>query len=251
LSKAKSEKDISADIATKSNEAVRKAIAPELSSIISAPSLIGLPADLSTLKNDDAGKYALKLAALAKLAPTGDATPALTVMQKLADDIADGEFDGKVGTTAVGVYSKADLSSKLQAHLDAIIKEAKLEGLKFNLNTFNPTFGTTVITITETGNAGGGTGTNGTVCVATATSNLVVNGFPVSQTNKYCYINFPANTVCDSSNSALNGMISNVNVSQAGVTGNVSMTFSSAASCPADTTVKYDYATGQVAVAIQ
>ncbi|WP_297926086.1 hypothetical protein, partial [uncultured Agitococcus sp.] len=63
---------------------------------------------------------------------------------------------------------------------------------------------------------------------------------------KYCYLNFPANTVCGASNSVLSGYASNINVP--GVSGSISWSYTGAASCPSDATIKYDYATNQVII---
>ncbi len=236
-----SEAAISAAIATASNDAIRTALAPELASITEAPSVVGSADDLAALKNTDAGKYALRLAALAKLVSSENTTPALTILAQLNADFADGTFDGIANGTAITAYTQANLQSKIQANLTSTITAANLSG--FNVNAFTLGFGSIVINV---GNAGGGTGANGTVCVANSSYNLVVQGIPVSQSAKYCYINFPANAGCDSSNQTLSGTVNNINIE--GVTGNISWSYTSATSCPADTQVKYDYSTGQIVI---
>lgn len=85
-----------------------------MTSITAAPTVIGSMADLAALQNTEAGKYALKLAALAKLISSEDATPALTALNKLASDIADGNFDGKAGESAIGTYTSANLDDKIK-----------------------------------------------------------------------------------------------------------------------------------------
>lgn len=246
-----------ADIVNQANNQIKALLAKELgtSSLLTPPTIIGkdtIVKNVVTAKNT-ANDYALKLAALANLGSGENGARALDVLAKLGEDISDGSLDGKKGTAGVAYsHDTSSFTVALDKYLANYVNQQQLNGIYTSsvLNGFVLNQGELKITVT-TGSTGGGTGTNGTVCVATATSNLVVNGFPVSQTNKYCYINFPANTVCDSSNSVLNGFVSNINFSQAGVSGNVSMAFSPAASCPADTIVKYDYATGQVVVAAQ
>ena len=232
------EKAISADIATQANEAIRKALAPELTSITAAPTVIGSMADLAALQNTEAGKYALKLAALAKLISSEDATPALTALNKLASDIADGNFDGKAGETALGTYTSANLAAKIQANINATIAANNLSGLNINVSSFNPAFGNVVITV---GGTGGGTG-SGQDCMA----NIAYTGLPVigSLTYKVCYSNFPQNAVCGSGNSTLAGLAQSVQVPGAsgGGTVTVNYSFSSVASCAssgASITVNY------------
>lgn len=81
-----------------------------LGDITLAPSLVGSPADLNGLTNTEAGKYAAKLASLAKLAANAngaDATPALTLARQLADDLSDGMLDGKKDATDINTPSYA------------------------------------------------------------------------------------------------------------------------------------------------
>lgn len=78
------------------NQSVSQAFG--VADVTSAPSQVASTADLNALTNTEAGKYAARLAALAKLAATantGDATPALTIAAKLANDLSDGTLDGK------------------------------------------------------------------------------------------------------------------------------------------------------------
>ncbi|MES3023316.1 MAG: hypothetical protein V4857_17265 [Pseudomonadota bacterium] len=75
--------------------------------ILAAPALVGSFADMAGLQNTAAGHYALRLAALAKMARTHNATigmPALAMLEAMTKDMADGVLDGKQG---------ADLLSKL------------------------------------------------------------------------------------------------------------------------------------------
>jgi hypothetical protein len=240
LNKAGSSSALTSGIISSANEEIRKALAPELSSITVTPSLVGSSADLAALKNTEAGKYALKLAALAKLAPSEeDATPALTVLNKLAQDIADGEFDGMANETAIGLYTKANLESLFRANLTSIINTANLAG--FDANAFTFGFGSIVINI-----GGGGTGVQtGNTCLLDVSGSVTqpVIG-TVAFAYKYCYINMPVDA-CSSTNSQLSSLVSGA-VSQqgAGVTFNVN-SFTPSNNCDG-AFVSYDYATNQV-----
>lgn len=75
------------------NEKVRAALIPEIADLLTPPALFNAGTTSGALANADAGEYALKLAALAKLG-NGEAAPALAVMQALAADLADGDIDG-------------------------------------------------------------------------------------------------------------------------------------------------------------
>lgn len=212
VNKAGSSSALTAGVISGANEAIRKALAPELSSITIVPHLVGSAADLATIANTDAGKYALKLAALAKLVTdSDDTTPALTALNKLAEDIADGEFDGMANDAAIGLYTDANLGSKISTNIQSIIDASNLTG--FTLSQFNPVFGSIVINI-----GGGGTG-NG--CVAT------VSGVPGIGTYKVCYKNFPQNAICSANNPALSG-ISSIQVP--GLSGSIGWSFG-AGSC--------------------
>ena len=245
---------VTTQVATDANNQIKNLLAKELgtASLLTPPTIIGKDTSIKSVitVNNTANSYALKLAGLAKLG-TGN-TPVLDLLQKLSDDLSDNKLDGMKGTADVNYETgtaTTDAIVALQNYISAYVNVAQLNGIYTTqiLNGFKVVEGEIKITIT-TGNAGGGTGSNGSVCLATATSNLVVQGIPVSQTNKYCYINFPTNAVCSNANTVLSGFTSNINIQ--GVTGNISFSYNAAASCPADTTVKYDYATGQVVVNI-
>lgn len=233
------EKSITATIATASNDAIRTALAPELSSITIAPTIIGSVDDWTNLANTDAGKYALKLAALAQLVSSEDTTPALTALNKLAEDIADGEFDGMANETAIGLYTKANLESKFRENLTSIINTVNLTG--FDANTFTFGFGSVVINV-----GSGGTGVQtGNTCLLDVSGSVTqpVIG-TVAFAYKYCYINMPVDA-CSSTNSQLSSLVSGA-VSQqgAGVTFNVN-SFTPSNNCDG-AFVSYDYATNQV-----
>ncbi|WP_106760203.1 hypothetical protein [Massilia glaciei] len=72
--------------------------------ISTAPSLAGSAADVAALQNTPAGQYALRLAALAKLALTQNASigaPALAMLEAMTRDMADGVLDGKQGADSL------------------------------------------------------------------------------------------------------------------------------------------------------
>jgi len=215
-------KAVTSEIAKASNEAIRKALAPELASITTAATLVGSTADLSILANTEAGKYALKLAALAELAKTQTA-PALAILNQLAADITtDDKLDGiAAGKEITFTYNNSNLVSQITTNINGIITTANLSGVGFNVSSFNPVLGNITITV---GGTGGGAG-SGQNCLLTANYN--VQGIPF--TYKVCYSNFPENAVCSNANQAF----SNVSIpAAAGVTANWS--FSQAATCPAD-----------------
>lgn len=241
---------VTTQVATEANNQIKTLLAKELgtASILTPPTVIGQDTSIKTAitVNNAANSYALKLAGLAKLG-AGD-SPVLDVLQKLSDDISDNKLDGMKGTTDIDYATgeTADITDALQAYIAAYANAAQINTIYTSaiLNNFAVTEGTITITITN-GGGGGGT-TNGAICVASANYNLVVQGFPVNQSVKYCYLNFPANTVCGASNSVLSGYASNINVP--GVSGSISWSYTGAASCPSDATIKYDYATNQVII---
>lgn len=101
-------------------ERVRQELAPELggAGINTVPRLVGNSADLAALGAGDADLYALKLAALARVAHTNGATrPALAMMDKLAEDFVDGTVNGMSGALALGTatYDVNQLAAQLSA----------------------------------------------------------------------------------------------------------------------------------------
>lgn len=100
------------------NQRVRLALAPELSDLLAIPRLFNSTTTAADLGDDDAGRYALKLAALAKLGAT-DATPALTLIAQLAADLADGDLDGQAEGSAISglLYTPASFAADLQTQL--------------------------------------------------------------------------------------------------------------------------------------
>ena len=109
---------LTAEIINELNEAVRAGLAPGLNNILSVPTLLGGASDPGSLADDEAGRYALILAALAYLAENDvNGSPALTTLQSLVADIADGDIDGEVDGTAVANSPYGDFASAMAAAL--------------------------------------------------------------------------------------------------------------------------------------
>ncbi len=117
------------------NESVRQMFAPDVSDILNPPVLVSADNMNQSLGTDEAGIYALRLAALATLGAGTDA-PALTVLSQLSADLADGVIDGR-GTsgpienvsydnfaqafaTAVQLAGATFANSELAAQLDSV-----------------------------------------------------------------------------------------------------------------------------------
>jgi hypothetical protein len=75
------------------NEQIRAALAPEVADLLTPPTVVDGDTMAGAVDDSDGGRLAARLAALANLAST-DATPALTILQQLAADVADGVIDG-------------------------------------------------------------------------------------------------------------------------------------------------------------
>lgn len=99
------------------NQSIGDALAPELSGgILTVPALVSDTTVTSDLTNNDAGLYALKLAALARLG-SGNTSPALAVLNALVSDIQDGEIDGTNDGAALvppAPYNPATFGSDLK-----------------------------------------------------------------------------------------------------------------------------------------
>ena len=106
------------DIVNQLNERVREALASELTSILTPPTMFDSSTSGGGLADNEAGKYALRLAALAQLG-AADASPALTLATQLAQDMADGTLDGQhSGTPVTGLlYTPGTFVSDLTAHI--------------------------------------------------------------------------------------------------------------------------------------
>jgi|SRR5690554_3959949 len=121
------------------NEQVRAALAPGLTSILSVPSDFDSNTTSGSLEDDEAGRYALYLAAYAGLA-SADATPALTILSQLADDAADGSIDGLAGNTAITSlsYDSAQLATNLSSQLTLFANQYGSNDLQSSQATFDP-----------------------------------------------------------------------------------------------------------------
>ena len=101
------------------NNTVRDTFAPGLADILNPPTLVS-ETNFTTqeLGNDDAGTYALTLAALANLASTSS-SPALTILENLTADIEDGDIDGRGFDGALELsYNAADFASLYAAAVE-------------------------------------------------------------------------------------------------------------------------------------
>ncbi|RDL45996.1 hypothetical protein DN730_02850 [Marinomonas piezotolerans] len=119
------------------NERVRKALAPEILSIIEPPTLFDDKITAGDLKNTDAGRYALRLAALAQLGAS-NASPALSIAEQLAQDMADGVIDGKSSDNAISglLYDSNTLASTLDSHLTTFATKYGAADLKSALSGY-------------------------------------------------------------------------------------------------------------------
>ena len=125
----------------KANKDVGDAVG--VSNITQAPALIGSTEDYQQLKNDAASQYALQLAALVKAAAdhVSGNTPALDLLNKLADDLSDGVLDGKKGTNTLTDLPYANLASvfaaawqlAMQDVLNTLTQQTIKEQLKANV----------------------------------------------------------------------------------------------------------------------
>ncbi len=138
------------------NEKVRQALAPELMSILTPPVLFDANTTGGSLDNTEAGRYALRLAALAQLGAS-DATPALKVTEQLAADLADGVIDGQSNGTPVAglLYSSATFVSDLAGHVTTVSTNFGDTGLQSAISGYAPV--STNIDVSDV-TTGGGTG---------------------------------------------------------------------------------------------
>lgn len=114
------------------NEFVRTQLAPELDDITLPPTLVGSIADATLLANAHADLYALKLAALARVAAANNAlatTPALDILEEMAADLADGALDGNVnGSPALpATYDLGTFATQLLALAQSYTGNATLD----------------------------------------------------------------------------------------------------------------------------
>lgn len=121
--------DIDLDIIELANERIRAALAEDVSDLLTPPVIVDGSTATGDLDDDDAGRLAARLGALAMLAE-GDATPALTILRQLAEDVADGNIDGNgvegpiEGLTYDPATFSADFIAAIQAFAAAFGTEA-------------------------------------------------------------------------------------------------------------------------------
>ncbi len=114
LAEAQSLFPISASAVNQLNDIVRNSLAPAIDSILTPPTLAG-SGSVTSFADDNAGRYALVLAALAELGGSSG-SPALTVLNALAQDAVDGAIDGQANGASINApYRdfKADMVSAL------------------------------------------------------------------------------------------------------------------------------------------
>lgn len=94
------------------NERIRAALAEDVEDFLAPPVIVDGSTPAGSLEDDDAGRLAARLGALAMLAE-GDASPALTVLTQLAADAADGSIDGLADAAAIPdlVYTPATFAA--------------------------------------------------------------------------------------------------------------------------------------------
>lgn len=92
---------LTADDVNAINESIRQMFAPDVEDILVPPVLVGLDNfTQGTLEDTDAGRYALRLAALANMA-AGAENPALAILAQLRADLEDGDLDGQSATANI------------------------------------------------------------------------------------------------------------------------------------------------------
>ncbi len=153
------------------NESVRKALIPEIGDLLTPPTIYNSSTTANSLGNDDAGKYALKLAALAQFG-SGQAAPALAIMQILTQDIGDGVINGKDSANASINAPYSNFSTELMSKLTSTAESYGTPELKTALGGY-PALAPNV------GGGGNGAGGSGSLAIANAPS-FVGNTFIAS-----------------------------------------------------------------------
>ena len=151
---------VTANQADAANEAVRAALAPGLSSILSVPATFDASTTSGSLNDNEAGRYALVLAALAELG-NGQAAPALAVLNALVADLADGRIDGQNDGTAISVPYN-DFINEMSAALTQMAGSYGSAALQGNASAQAPSS----TTVGDQGNGGNPSGPNGTTRAA-------------------------------------------------------------------------------------
>lgn len=150
------------------NEAIRAALAPEISSILTPATRFDAATTAGSLPDTEAGRYALRLAALARLGAT-QAAPALAVLEALIADLQDGLIDGaRSGAPFSAPY--VDFAATWQAAILAIADAYGSGELRAATGQFARA-STRVNFSTGTASGGSGTGT---------TTSAVVKGVKTS-----------------------------------------------------------------------
>lgn len=119
------------------NERVRLGVIPEISDILAAPTAFTSSTTAGALANDNAGRYALKLAALAQLGKA-DASPALAILKVLGKDLIDGDIDGKDAANGSVSAPYSNFSTELKAKLTTAATSFGSADLKTALTGFAP-----------------------------------------------------------------------------------------------------------------
>lgn len=109
---------LSDDLVLNTNESIRQVLAPELTSLLTVPLVFDANTAAGELGDNPPGRYALRLAALARLG-AAEARPAITVARQLADDIVDGTLDGEASGVAIEglVYAPLTFANDLEREL--------------------------------------------------------------------------------------------------------------------------------------
>lgn len=165
LAESRGEFPLVAGTVDATNDAVRDALAPGLSDLLAVPAPFDAATTSGSLDDDDAGRYALVLAALANLA-SGDATPALTVLDALVQDIADGVIDSaNDGAPLTTPY--ADFINEMSQGLDSFATDFGTPALQASAAQQAP-----ASTRVEQSGGGGNDGPNGITQAATVNASL-------------------------------------------------------------------------------
>lgn len=116
-------------------ELVRTHLAPELTDILDVPFVVASATDLQALPATQSGRYALKIALLARAAVAQSVTrggapaaPVLDVMKALASDFSDGSLDGQSQGQFIlsPVYDGVSFQDIYQAQQQAIADESEV-----------------------------------------------------------------------------------------------------------------------------
>lgn len=112
--------DIDLELIEIANERIRAALAEDVEDLLTPPVIVDGSTTAGDLDDDDAGRLAARLGALAMLAD-GDAAPALTILRQLTEDVADGTIDGMGPQGAIEglAYSPATFAADFLAAIQA------------------------------------------------------------------------------------------------------------------------------------